>query len=106
MKSTNSVLRFANERRQLERRAEALLGKRGWELLISYGRVMSGHRSGLYVSALPTEEIQEILEALSRGDDVDVHLMHRHLSGSYMSSTLRLEGGHLMMRFSTGVERA
>jgi hypothetical protein len=105
-KFTNSILRFADERRTLERCAVALLGQHGWELLLSYGRVMSGPRSGVYVSALPTNEILEILETLARGVEVDIHLMHRHVSGSYLSSMLRLEGGHLMMQFPDRLERA
>lgn len=92
--------------RDLCRYAVSVLGERGWFLLRSYGRLMNGPSSGRYVSALSTEAARSLVDALARGDEIDVHLMHRHVSGNYESSTLRFEGGQLVMRFPDREERA
>ena len=92
--------------RDLYRYAVSVLGEHGWFLLRSYGRLMNGPSSGRYVSALSFEAATELVNTLARGDEIDVHLMHRHVSGNYESSTLRLEGGQLVMRFPDREERA
>jgi len=92
--------------RDLHRYTVSVLGERGWALLRSYGRLMNGPCSGRYVSALSAVSATELVDALARGDEIDVHLMHRHVSGNYESSTLRLEGGRLVMRFPDREERA
>lgn len=91
---------------ELQRYAEGLLGKRGWFLLRNYGRLMSGPDSGRYVSGLPAHDAREIVDALVRGETVEVHLMHRHVSGNYESSQLRLRNGRLEMLFADRIERA
>lgn len=67
---------------------------------------MNGPSSGRYVSALSFEATTALVDALARGDEVDVHLMHRHVSGNYESSTLRLVGGRLVMRYPDREELA
>ena len=91
---------------RIQQAGEDLLGPRGWMLLRSYGRLMSGPRTGRYVGALPDDEVSMILETLSAGTAVDVHLMHRHVSGVYESSSLALRGGRLWMLFADRSELA
>lgn len=78
--------------------AEGLIGKRAWALLSSYGRLMDGPHSGQYVSGVPYAVQLDLVHRLSRGETVSVHLMHRHVSGTYESSELRwsLDGGFVM----------
>lgn len=97
---------WLRKRRDLERYAVSVLGARGWGLVQSYGRLMRGPRSGRYVSSLENSEVTELVEALERGEELAIHLMHRHHSGNYESSSLRLESGHLVMRFPDREERA
>ena len=86
--------------------AERLLGSEAWFLVCSYGKVMSGPQAGLYVSGISVEQARAILNALAAGEQVPVHLMHRHRSGDYESSDLRFEGGRLLMIFKDRVETA
>jgi hypothetical protein len=51
-------------RLELDRYATGVLGERGWSLLQSYGRLMSGARSGSYVSALDMAAAKELVQAL------------------------------------------
>ena len=86
--------------------AGAALGDRNWRLLCSYGRVMCGPHGGLYVSGIPMPAAQAFIAALLRGEEIPVHLMHRHRSGNYESSSLRLVDGQLVMRFDDRTELA
>lgn len=99
-------LAAAIEWHQLAQEAEALLGERGWVLLRSFGRMMSGPYSGRYVSALAPDEVRALLAALQRGARIPVHLMHRHQSGNYEASTLSLADGCLMMHYPDRSEAA
>ncbi|WP_416761835.1 hypothetical protein ACNI65_06220 [Roseateles sp. So40a] len=85
---------------ELQEVARELLGGPALWMLLSYGRVMEGARVGRYVSGLPGDEQLELARKLSRGETVPVHLMHRHQSGNYESSSLRWEGGNLFMVFA------
>ena len=84
---------------QLRAEAERLLGGRAWFLLESYGKLMDGTRSGLYVSGLPGEEQLALAKRLIAGETVHVHLMHRHRSGNYEASSLKWNDGKLVMVF-------
>lgn len=90
----------------LNKHADAALGMKNWMLVRSYGRIMSGPYTGHYVSALPFEEARRLLDELLRGRRIDVHLMHRHRSGNYESSTLSFAGGRLTMHFANRDEMA
>ena len=103
---TADDIAWLHELQDLDRYALNLLRRRGWGLLFSYGRLMHGPDSGMYVSALPTEVVVALLDALARGDELYVHLMHRHVSGNYESSMLRLVDGRLVMRFPDREELA
>jgi hypothetical protein len=96
---TNPTLEAAREWHKLGVEGEELLGAKGWSLLRSYGRLMSGPYSESYVSALPFREVRQLLLALRRGERIPVHLMHRHRSGHYESSELSLSEGVLMMHY-------
>lgn len=85
--------------RELWERGEKLLGERGWRLLRTYGRVMTGPHVGRYVSALPSELQDEVLQRLAVGESVPIHLMHMHRSGNYESSSLCLRDNALVMVF-------
>jgi hypothetical protein len=91
---------------QLSQEGQALLGETGWTLLRAYGRVMSGKFTGQYVSGLPVDEVRSLLRALQRGQRVPVHLMHRHRSGNYESSSLSLSDGRLLMHYGSRTEPA
>lgn len=97
---------FARERHRLTHDAEALLGPTGWALLRTYGRLMSGRFCGQYVSGLPDAEVRALLKALQHGEEIPVHLMHRHRSGCYESSRLSLAQGRLMMHYRDRIEGA
>lgn len=86
--------------------ARVVLGDRNWRLVHSYGRVMSGPHAGLYVSGIPTAEVQAFIDTLVRGEAIAVHLMHRHVSGNYESSRLQFDGTRLWMHFSDRTELA
>ena len=87
--------------------AEGLIGKRPWALLSTYGRLMGGPHGGLYVSGIPYADQLDLVHRLSRGETVSVHLMHRHKSGNYESSSLRWsQSGGLVMVFNDRDEEA
>ena len=86
--------------------AKVVLGDRNWRLMHSYGRVMSGPHSGLYVSGIPMLAVQAFIDALLCGQEIPVHLMHRHVSGNYESSRLSFDGRRLWMRFNDRTELA
>lgn len=86
--------------------AKAVLGERRAHLLWAYGRIMSGPHHGSYVSGLPAADARALVDALEHGREVDVHLMHRHRSGNYESSTLRWVAGTFVMRFADREELA
>jgi hypothetical protein len=104
--SSNAVLRDIQRRGRLDRHAEAVIGARNWSLVRSYGRLMAGEHCGLYVNALPSHAVSSLIRKLACGEEVDVHLMHRHVSGCYESSKLTLQGGRLWMRFADRSEFA
>jgi len=85
---------------------DSVLGKRNARLLHSYGRIMNGPNTGLYVSGISPAIERAYIETLSRGEEIEVHLMHRHRSGNYESSRLRLVDGKLVMRFDDREELA
>ena len=86
--------------------ADAVLGERNAHLLRAYGRVMSGPNAGQYVSGIAPTAAKLFVDALLRGDEIAVHLMHRHRSGIYESSSLRLVDGKFLMRFQDREEIA
>ncbi len=90
----------------MHKSAEVALGSRNWRLLCSYGRVMSGPHSGQYVSGIAMPATQALIQALLRGEEIPVHLMHRHVSGNYESSRLRFDGSRLWMYFADRTEPA
>lgn len=104
--SPDAALQAAQEWHRLRLEAEELLGTRGWSLLRSYGKLMSGSHSGSYASGLPFSEARKLLDALQRGERIPVHLMHRHRSGNYVSSELSLTDGRLMMHYPDRSEPA
>lgn len=91
---------------ELARDGTSVLGERGWMLFSQYGRVMNGPHQGLYVSGIPTVDARVLLAQLASGNRIPVHLMHRHRSGHYESSSLRLRGGDLVMQFPEREELA
>ena len=86
--------------------AESMLGIRAWTLLRSYGRLMCGQHSGRYVSSRPAAEQLDYAHRLLAGETLPIHLMHRHRSGNYESSTLQYRDGTLVMVFRDRVELA
>ena len=86
--------------------ARVVLGDRNWRLMHSYGRVMSGPHSGQYVSGIPMPATQAFVQVLLRGEEIPVHLMHRHVSGNYESSRLWFDGNRLWMQFADRTELA
>ena len=101
--STDNLFRRLIE---VNQQAERLIGARAWALLRSYGKVMGGPKSGFYVSGLAFDEQLKLVQRLVNGETVQVHLMHRHKSGNYESSALRLSSAGLVMVFSDREERA
>jgi hypothetical protein len=92
---------------ELAQYGQEQLGIAAWRLLCSYGKLMTGPPlGGLYVSGIPCEVAKEFVDALVRGETVDVHLMHRHRSGNYESSSLCLRDGRLVMIFDDREELA
>lgn len=92
----------------MRRYAENALGSKAWHLLLGYGRVMRDPYVGQYVSGLPAEVTRELVERLANGDELHVHLMHRHVSGNYESSRTRFDGARarLWMLFADRSELA
>lgn len=97
---------WLRRQRLLDAHGKRVLGAAGWRLFEQYGRVTVGPKSGLYVSALSSDEVTQLLEALARGEVLPIHLMHRHVSGHYESSRLLLVEGKLVMRFAERDEAA
>jgi hypothetical protein len=56
------------------------------------------------VSGITPAKARVIVRALAAGQQVAVHLMHRHRSGNHECSGLRYEGGRLLMVFANRVE--
>lgn len=81
---------------------EAILGQVQWSLLRSFGKCMAGPPyGGQYVSGMPSSEVRKLLQSLAAGETVAIHLMNRHQSGKYESSSLRLgPHGELVMVYS------
>jgi hypothetical protein len=94
--------------RQIEvrREAERVLGARAWSMLSCYGKLMSGPKAGSYVSGLAFNDQNEIVRRLANGETVPVHLMHKHQSGCYQSSSLRWSRDGFVMVFADREERA
>lgn len=90
---------------EMRRYAEDALGSKAWHLLVGYGRVMTGPYVGLYVSGLPASVTRELVDWLVNGEELHVHLMHRHVSGTYESSRTRFDG-RLWMLFEDRSELA
>jgi hypothetical protein len=67
---------------------------------------MEGANAGSYISGVSVAEARAIVDALIAGNIVKVHLMHRHRSGHYESSSLMLREGRLIMKFSDRTELA
>jgi len=86
--------------------AQTLLGARAWGLLSHYGKLMDGPQAGRYVGGLQAQEQLDIAQRLHRGETLSIHLMHRHKSGNYETSALRLSEGKLLMLFDDRQELA
>lgn len=87
--------------------AERLIGKRAWAMVSTYGRLVDGPYTGLYVSGVPLAVQLDLVRRLRLGETVSVHLMHRHVSGHYEPSALRWsESGGLVMAFEDRDEMA
>jgi hypothetical protein len=82
---------------EVRRIAEGLIGEQAWSLLSSYGKFMDGPYSGSYVGGVPVAAQRALVDRLARGETVPVHLVHRHRSGCYESSSLRWSQGALVM---------
>jgi hypothetical protein len=91
---------------EISREAERVLGERSWRLVSSYGKLMGGPHSGLYVSGVPFDVQREIVRRLAAGETLLIHLMHTHRSGNYESSSLRWSQGELIMVFADREVRA
>lgn len=104
--SARTLMDLAREWQGLTQEGEALLGPTAWYLLRSYGKLMSGPYSGLYISALPVADVRALLESLRHGGRIAVHLMHRHRSGRHESSCLSLANGRLWMHYPDRTEAA
>lgn len=91
---------------ELKREAESVLGERSWRLVSSYGKLMGGPHSGLYVSGVPFDVQRDIVRRLAAGETLLIHLMHTHRSGHYEPSSLRWSQGELTMVFADREIRA
>jgi hypothetical protein len=90
----------------LQRHASNVLGKSAWMRLHRYGRLTDGLSSGSYLSGIDEPVARAIVDALAAGQAVDVHLMHRHVSGSGELSSLQFREGRLIMLFKDRSEFA
>jgi hypothetical protein len=90
----------------LHREAERRIGSRPWALLSGHGKLNSGPNSGRYVSGLPAKEQLRLIDRLLNGETLDIHLMHRYVSGDTERSTLRWASGVLWMVFEDREEEA
>ncbi len=97
---------WRKRRERLDAYGERVLGATGWRLFERFGRLMAGPKCGLYVSALDTDEVIGLLDALACGKVLLIHLMHRHVSGNFESSRLLLVKGTMVMRFADRDEAA
>jgi hypothetical protein len=86
--------------------AERVLGEHAWRLVSSYGKLIGGPHSGLYVSGVPFDVQREIVRRLAAGETLPIHLMHAHRSGHYEPSSLRWSQGELIMVFADREVRA
>lgn len=93
------LLAAIERRMDVVRRAKELLGERASFLLLRHGKVMTGPNVGKYMSVLASSELLDLVERLARGETVSVHLMHRHGSGCYEASSLRMSNEGLVMVF-------
>jgi len=83
------------------------LGERQWALLKWKGKLFTGPPyGGLYVSGIPTEMARAFIDVLIAGQTIPVHLMHKHRSGNYEVSSLRMDGGRFVMVFEDREEFA
>jgi len=65
--------------------------------LVSFGQVTSGRCAGSFFGSLPMPEMRTLLEALLRGQGIDIHLIHRPpVSLDPTSHRLYLKGGRLI----------
>lgn len=94
------------QRLELRRKGEKALGRREWSLFSCYGKLMDGPYAGAYVSGIPLVEQLALIQRLANGQTVPVHLMHKHRSGNYEASDLRLSPNGLVMMFGNGEEPA
>lgn len=99
---TNPFRRYIEVRQQ----AEQLIGARAWALVSSFGKLMDGPQAGLYVSGIAFDEQLAVVRRLACGETVPVHLMHKHKSGNYQASALRLSSSGLVMVFADREELA
>lgn len=103
-RATNNPFRALIEVRQ---HAERLIGTEAWALVSCFGKLMDGPMAGAYVCGMAFNEQLALLQRLADGQTVPVHLMHKHRSGNYEASELRLSnGGELLMVFPDREERA
>lgn len=102
----NDVLFELRSRQRVTKTAVAAMGQRNWALLVRYGRLTSGPNAGYYVSALSADEARQLLRNLAAGRAVDVHLLHRHVSGDRPASQLLLRDRRLWMLFPDRSELA
>lgn len=77
--------------------AGQLVGQRAWSLVWQYGKIMKGSYGGLYVSGIDCELQLDVARRLASGETLNIHLMHRHRSGQYEVSGLKLREGRLIM---------
>lgn len=85
--------------------AIAVLGRQQWSALRAFGKCMAGPPyGGLYISGLPVRQVYKLLRSLAAGETVAVHLMHRHRSGDYARSSLRLGPGRVLLMVYAGRE--
>lgn len=85
---------------EVRRRAQRLLGEPAWMLLCCYGRLMEGPHPGRYVGALPCDEQLRLARQLRASATVPAHLMHRHRSDNYESSSTRWTPSGLVMVYA------
>lgn len=103
---TDSERATLKQRLELRCKGEKALGRREWSLLSCYGKLMDGPYAGAYVSGIPHDEQLALVQRLANGQTVPVHLMHKHRSGNYEASELRLSPNGLVMVFGSKEEPA
>lgn len=75
-------------------------------MAVRHQPLLVGRYSGRYVSGLPAAAQLKLAQRLVRAERVPVHLMYRHRSGNYESSSLRLFNGPLTIVVSDREELA